>query len=178
MSKKTMADNGTPLPAPPRPLETLSERVAYLIDLRNMSRQGLEEEARLSRGYVSRVIKGERLKLSPELLRRMADALQVSYEWLATGRGDLNDLSSVPFSALAGSPGSPGSPAQPARRPKTFNLEAAIAYHREKWSAPALAAARAMAAGPDAEELEPPEWAEVLDQVEVALSKVRLRKRA
>lgn len=54
-------------------------------------------------------------------------------------------------------------------------LEAAVAYHQGKWSAPAVAAARAMPEEPDAVELGPPEWAELLDQIEAALAKVGLK---
>ena len=149
-------------------METLSERVAYALEQRRMSQQALENEARLSRGYISRVSRGERTKLSPEMLRRIADGLRVSYEWLATGRGAMDDLEAE-LPAAGGSVRAPD--------PRMQALEAAVAYHGNKWSAPAVAAARAMATAPDAEELHPPEWAEVLDQIEAALSKVTLKKR-
>jgi len=141
------------------PMETLSDRVAYLLEQRQMTKLRLEEEAKLARGYVTRIIKGERLKLSPELLRRMADVLQVGYEWLATGRGDMYDVSPPP---------------PPPKPPKTASLDAAIAYHKAKWSPAVVAAARVLAN--ESEELDPPEWADVLDQLEAAISKVKLRK--
>lgn len=166
MNNKT-ASNGGPAPEP-KYLDSLSGRVLYALELRKMTRMALEEEAKLSRGYVSRVIKGERLKLSPELLRRMSDALQISYEWLATGRGDINDWSPAPASASQ----------PPSQRSQSFALEAAVAYHRNKWSAPAVAAARALSAQPDVAELDPPEWADLLDQIETALGKLRFRRRS
>jgi len=168
MVKKLQQDEAPPSESKrPTTPETLSGRVLYALELRQMSRQGLEEEARLSRGYVSRIVKGERLKLSPELMRRVSDALGISYEWLATGRGDINDLSG---GSLAANPVA-------TQRSKSFPLEAAIAYHEGKWSAPAVAAARAMVNSPGADELGPPDWAAILDQVEAALVKIPIRKR-
>lgn len=169
MAMKKVPQDAAPAPEskPPVP-ETLSGRVLYALELRQMSRQGLEEEARLSRGYVSRIVKGERLKLSPEVMRRMADALGISYEWLATGRGDMNDTSGGSFAA---------NPAT-AQRSKSFALEAAIAYHEAKWSAPTVAAARAMVNSPRAESFSPREWAVLLDQIEAALADISLMKPA
>ncbi|EYF06039.1 helix-turn-helix domain-containing protein [Chondromyces apiculatus] len=141
----------------------------HALGLRGMTRLALEEEARLARGYASRILKGERLKLSPELLRRIADALQVSYEWLATGRGSLDDLSSPPPASASGAR---------MQRSRAFALEAALAYHQNKWSAPTVAAARAMASQPEGEELQPPEWTETLDAIEAALGKIKLKRRA
>lgn len=155
MTRKAKPDEAQPAP---RSTETLSERIAYALDLRQMSQKGLEDEARLSRGYVSRILKGERLKLSPDLMRRIADTLRVSYEWLATGRGNLDETSPSPVRLVQ----------------LGFAIEAAIAYHGEKWSAPTLAAARAFAMTPEAQTLQPQEWADVLDQIEAALSKVKL----
>jgi transcriptional regulator with XRE-family HTH domain len=114
-------------------------------------------EARLSRGYASRIVKGERLKLSPDTMRRIADVLGVNYEWLATGRGNAEE---------GGLSVGAGQLSQP--------LEAAIAYHRGKWTAPTVAAARAFSKSPEASGLEPQEWTEMLDQIEAALSKVKL----
>ena len=154
----------------PKPLDTLAGRVLHGLELRHMTRLALEEEARLARGYASRIVKGERLKLSPEIMRRIADALQISYEWLATGRGDINDRS-------AGPPPPPPPTSTAAQRSRGFPLEAALAYHQNKWSAPAVAAARAMVLQPDVDELQPPEWAEILDKIEAALAKIPVRRR-
>ncbi|MGK4001127.1 helix-turn-helix transcriptional regulator [Sorangium sp. So ce1036] len=143
-----------PVPAP----GSLAERIAIMLEKRQMSQHGLEGAAQLSRGYVSRILKGERAKLSPDMMRRIADALEVSFEWLATGRGSIE--------------GGDLAPAGPT--PLSHPLEAAIAYHRGRWPAPTIAAARAFAKSPEAADLEPPEWAEVLDQIDAALSKVKL----
>ncbi|WP_437671489.1 helix-turn-helix domain-containing protein [Sorangium sp. So ce131] len=141
---------------------SLAERIAIMLEKRQLSQHGLEYKAQLSRGYVSRLIKGERTKISPDMMRRIADALEVSFEWLATGRGDADGVSTA---------------APVAARQLSHPLEAAIAYHRGKWSAPTVAAARALGATPEAADLEPPEWADVLDQIEAAMSKVKLTAR-
>lgn len=140
-------------------LGTLGERVAFLLEKREISQHGVEYEARLSRGYISRIVKGERMRLSPEVMRRIADVLEVSYEWLATGRGEMEIRKT-------GGPGDAG--------PLLHPLEAALAYHRGKWSAPAVAAARALVQSPEAADLDPPDWADVLDQIDAALAKLKL----
>ncbi|AKT38274.1 uncharacterized protein CMC5_024170 [Chondromyces crocatus] len=153
----------------PKSLDSLADRLLHALELRNMTRLALEEEARLARGYASRILKGERLKLSPELMRRIADALRINYEWLATGRGNLDDPSSVPPP-----PSLSGTATQ---RSRALALEAALAYHQHKWSMPTVAAARAMVTLPDAEELQPPQWAEMLDEIEAALGRIQLKRR-
>lgn len=102
------------------------------------------------------------------MLVRIARGLRVNYGWLATGQGDMDDAEGGPAS-IGGGAGR--------RAGKMGALEAAIAYHEGKWSAPTVAAARAMAEEPGAVELEPPEWAELLDQIEAALAKVGLKGR-
>ncbi|WP_437721807.1 helix-turn-helix domain-containing protein [Sorangium sp. So ce861] len=155
-----MAKQIEPLAPPPQPPPgTLAERIAVMLEQRQLSQHVLEGKAQLSRGYVSRILKGERAKLSPDMMRRIADALEVSFEWLATGRGDAAGVSTA---------------APVAARQLSHPLEAAIAYHRGKWSPPTVAAARALGATPEGADLEPPEWADVLDQIEAALSKVKL----
>ena len=47
------------------------------------------------------------------------------------------------------------------------NLLIAVAYHGDRWAPSTLAAAAAI---PDADELSPSEWAELLDRIEEALS--------
>src|SRR5262249_40888454 len=94
------------LPPPPGEDVSISDRLVYALEMREMSQHGVEHAAHLSRGYVSRMRRGERMKFSPGLLRRVADALQVSYEWLATGRGPIerNDPP-APSPAAAPPPG-------------------------------------------------------------------------
>lgn len=53
------------------------------------------------------------------------------------------------------------------------NLEVCLAYHRDKWTAPAVAAARA---GAFDGEVMPDEWAYRLDRLEEAISVARGRK--
>ncbi len=151
-----------PLALPQPPPGTLAERIAIMLEKRQLSQHGLEGEAKLSRGYVSRILKGERAKLSPDMMARIAAALEVSYEWLATGRGD-------------GEGGGDGVPVGSGQL--SHPLEAAIAYHRGKWQAPTIAAARAFAKTSEAADLEPPDWADVLDQIDAALSRVKLTGR-
>jgi transcriptional regulator with XRE-family HTH domain len=170
-----------PLPPPPGESVSISQRLVYALDLREMSQHGLEQAAHLSRGYVSRMRRGERMKFSPGLLRRVADALHVSYEWLATGRGPLEPTEPPPAPAPSANHGvpPPGVTALlpgfgPPPPPNESALETAIAYHRNKWNAPTKAAARAFAADEQTKDLLPEEWAGVLDQIEAALAKIKV----
>jgi transcriptional regulator with XRE-family HTH domain len=68
-------------------MSTLADRIEKALELRQMSKQGLDSEAGLSKGYTSRVCSEKRERVSPDILRRVARVLRVSYEWLATGEG-------------------------------------------------------------------------------------------
>jgi transcriptional regulator with XRE-family HTH domain len=160
MEKPTM-----PIPAPGESA-TIAERIVYALDVRQMSQTGLEQAAHLSRGYVSRMRRGERMKFSPDLLRRTADGLRVNYEWLATGRGEMDAIHTP-----AAPPPAPDRKGDARPAPA---LETAIAYHRAKWTPATMAAARALSTEDNAKELLPDEWTGVLDQIEAALSKIKI----
>ena len=49
----------------------------------------LERRARLTRGFMSRPLREERKRVDPEYLQAIARACGVSYEWLATGTGEM-----------------------------------------------------------------------------------------
>lgn len=68
-------------------MSTLAERLKEALAARQISMQGLDGEAKLPRGYASRVTRGERLSLNPDMLRRIATVLRINYEWLAIGSG-------------------------------------------------------------------------------------------
>jgi len=156
---------------PPAENATIAERIVYALDVREMSQTGLEQAAHLSRGYVSRMRRGERMKFSPDLLRRTADGLRVNYEWLATGRGDMEAVH-----APAALPPAAAPKAEPPRPAPA--LETAIAYHRSKWSPAAIAAARALSTDDSAKDVAPDEWAAYLDQIEAALTKIKIVPKA
>jgi transcriptional regulator with XRE-family HTH domain len=133
-----------------------------------MSQQQLEQTAELSKGYVSRIQRGERVHVSPDVLRRVAEALEVSYEWLATGKGEMER-------AVETEPG----PSKPKDGVSTKSagdlspLEVAIAYHTGRWSRAAVAAARELAKEEEAPKRTPQEWADALVEIEEALLKIR-----
>lgn len=146
-------------------MATLADRIGELLTKRDMSQQGLERAARLSRGYVTRIRKGERVRIAPDILQRIADVLEVSYQWLATGRGTATR--SATEMAVAH------------YRPASMaldSLEAAIAYHAGKWGTATVAATRAMAADSPAD-LSPKEWTEKLDEIEALLRSVSVTSR-
>lgn len=159
---------------PPGEKATIAERIVYALDLRQMSQTGLEQAAHLSRGYVSRMRRGERMKFSPDLLRRTADGLRVNYEWLATGRGEMDAFEVHTSAAAATSAASTPRGGDVRAAAGSAALETAIAYHGAKWTPATTAAARAYSLEEQYAELPPQEWSWVLDQIETALAKVKI----
>lgn len=71
-------------------MATLGERIERARIARGLSKHRLEVLAQLSKGYASRLTNDKRgERPAPSTLRRLADVLQVSYEWLAEERGDM-----------------------------------------------------------------------------------------
>ena len=76
-----------------KPKESLAERFKLAVARLGVSLQSLEKTPSnpegLPRGYPSMIARGERKKLSPDMLARSAQALRVRIEWLATGQGPM-----------------------------------------------------------------------------------------
>jgi len=71
-------------------------RLAQAISAEKKTQSRTEREARLPQGYIIRLLgtseKGRARQIlnpGPELIRRLAKYLRVSYEWLATGEGSM-----------------------------------------------------------------------------------------
>lgn len=71
-----------------RPMTTLSDRVKELLS-ENPALTMREVDRRIGQysGVTTRIVKGERTKLHPETMTRLANAFGVSLDWLITGRG-------------------------------------------------------------------------------------------
>lgn len=69
------------------PISTLADRVKQALDAEGMAQNALEAEAKLPKGYVSRILKGERKRVGSQLTSRMAKVLKVNHDWLTTGEG-------------------------------------------------------------------------------------------
>ena len=78
-------------------VSTLAERLVLALEHSGISQNGLDAEAKLPKGYTSRIKNSKRTRVNPDLIRRMADVLRVNFEWLAIGNGAMlpePDLSS------------------------------------------------------------------------------------
>jgi transcriptional regulator with XRE-family HTH domain len=64
---------------------TLAERVRATMATKGFNQDQLEKEAELSKGYLSRILSGERRNLGPAIIDRLASALDVGAPWLASG---------------------------------------------------------------------------------------------
>jgi transcriptional regulator with XRE-family HTH domain len=76
-------------------VKTIGERLAHALKVRNKSGRWLTDKAGFSQGHVSRLINGRGEGADAETLARCSDALEISFEWLATGRGDINPRARV-----------------------------------------------------------------------------------
>ncbi len=69
---------------------TLSERLTAALAHSRRTKREIEVEAELTKGYLSTLTagkRGARSGVGPDILRRLSEALHVSFEWLATGDG-------------------------------------------------------------------------------------------
>lgn len=66
---------------------SLAERLNEAMKLRSFTLGELSRRTGMAKGPLSRLVNGERVEGSPASLRKIADATQVSYEWLSHGRG-------------------------------------------------------------------------------------------
>ena len=64
---------------------TLAERVRATMATKGFNQDQLEKAAELSKGYLSRILSGDRRNLGPAIIDRLATALGVSAPWLASG---------------------------------------------------------------------------------------------
>lgn len=77
--------------------EKLSERLAEALDARDRRAAWLARAAGITPAYVSRMLNGQNENPSPEVAGKMAEALDVSLNWLLSGSGEME----VPQDRLA-----------------------------------------------------------------------------
>jgi transcriptional regulator with XRE-family HTH domain len=67
---------------------TLADRLRWILERRRLSMKALSEIAGLAPGHVGLIVRGTvKGAVTPETLRKLAQAGGVAYEWLATGNG-------------------------------------------------------------------------------------------
>ena len=68
---------------------TLSSRLRVAMEHAGVNQKQLEARAKLSQGYTSRVLSGQRVHLDAVRIDRIAHACGVDFEWLSTGKGTM-----------------------------------------------------------------------------------------
>lgn len=121
--------------------ETLGERLGRALVHAGMNQKEAEGAAGLSRGYLSRVLRGERNRVEAARLQALADACGVDLRWLSTGQGAM--LAPVDAPGLA--PPSRAAPVAP-REPTENPFEAALgeAFRAGRFALADLDAVRAL----------------------------------
>lgn len=71
---------------------TFPERLLEAMKARGYSQSRLEREAGFTAGHLSRLVNGKGTAVEPETLARLNDCLKVNFEWLAIGRGHMDDV--------------------------------------------------------------------------------------
>lgn len=73
--------------------EDIPARISEALTARGLSATSLEDGRSITRGYMSKLLKDGRksFRISPEKLQVLATKLHVSYHWLSTGLGSMND---------------------------------------------------------------------------------------
>ena len=93
----------TCMPAKPDvpPKTGVGQRLAHALKVRGRSSYWLQKNAPLATGYVYRILDGKAVDLGAETFEKIAKALDISYEWLASGKGNM-DRTSLPLQWFQG----------------------------------------------------------------------------
>jgi transcriptional regulator with XRE-family HTH domain len=85
---------------------TLGKRVEAALEARGKTQQGFGTEHGFPRGQINRIVNGRRANVTPETLIQLADGLDVSLLWLASGRGAMDPClaAAIEFARLDGVP--------------------------------------------------------------------------
>lgn len=70
-------------------MTTLAERLSMAMAHAGFNQKVLEERAGLTRGYLSRVLKGDRSRVDAGRISKLAEACGVDLRWLSTGEGEM-----------------------------------------------------------------------------------------
>ncbi len=81
---------------------TLATRLRAAMEHAGLNQKQLEARAKLSQGYTSRVLSGQRVHLDAVRIDRIATACGVDFEWLSTGKGGMRGTSGGGARAGAG----------------------------------------------------------------------------
>lgn len=165
-------------------VKTLGERLTHAMALRGLKKNELDRKIGQGSGYTTRLARNLKKRPDPDILRRVADELKVSFEWLVFGRGEMTDttptetgLSEMLRASLEG-----------VEEPGPNNFERAAMYWGPSVPKEALATVRKRAAGRESTKT-PPEWGrEIVDEAhkilkrqqdcEVAVEPPQQRKKA
>lgn len=122
--------------------DTLGARLGRALAHAGFNQKEAEAAAGLSRGYLSRVLRGERTRVEAARLESLAVACGVDFRWLSTGQGAMLSSPAAP------SPLAPVTPTTPVatRAPEENAFEAALgeAFRAGRFALADLDAVRAL----------------------------------
>jgi transcriptional regulator with XRE-family HTH domain len=120
--------------------DTLGARLGRALAHAGFNQKEAEAAAGLSRGYLSRVLRGERTRVEAARLESLAVACGVDFRWLSTGQGAMLSSPAAP------SPLAPVAPTTAPRAPEENAFEAALgeAFRAGRFALADLDAVRAL----------------------------------
>lgn len=123
--------------------DTLGARLGRALAHASFNQKEAEAAAGLSRGYLSRVLRGERTRVEAARLQALAEACGVDFRWLSTGQGAMLSPSAAPSPPPPSA--APAAPVAP-RMPEENAFEAALgeAFRAGRFALADLDAVRAL----------------------------------
>lgn len=73
-----------------RNLNSLQERLVYLLKNKGITSYQLSADTGVSEGTLSRILSGKTQKLRESTLKKLADYFKINEEWLRTGSGEMS----------------------------------------------------------------------------------------
>lgn len=93
----------------------IGDRLRVLLDVRDIGYNHLDRQVAQGSGYTSRLVRNEKKRPDMNIIRRIAEELEVDFEWLAFGRGQPpEDIEAALQNAMQFEPRKRGRPAQSA----------------------------------------------------------------
>lgn len=70
-------------------MDTLSERLQYILKLKDISQGELARQSGLTTAYISQLVTGKRTNMTAKTATAMGAAIRINPDWILTGKGEI-----------------------------------------------------------------------------------------
>ena len=70
-------------------MDTLSERLQYILKLKDISQGELARQSGLTTAYISQLVTGKRTNMTVKTATAMGAAIRINPDWILTGKGEI-----------------------------------------------------------------------------------------